>query len=458
MNYFSETYHESTQYAPRSNGDPVALHWENQSVPDFRYVGRKRYPVTSSHSVLHSPFFADGLSSVAVFAVLNGADKPNGVYYCDSENSEMVELGTKTLADSIVGAFPEKEFLRESQYLYIYCGVMSKNVWRYREAAYRQVEIDVGAACANTMLYEKSVGRKVFALGAFVDDAVAVALNLPSTVIPLAAVAVFPENSMVAFNFEDDGFGEFSYSNRGEEPVVTGDSQMVESCLRYPSRFMLQNRCECINDLSKCVKVRRVSSSALPGDEFPLTPAKFANDYFMREIWFLAERCKTVSPFSVVTVDLDDFSTTLRNLEMIPISAFGAGLLKIWIVVFDVMFVYSGVYRYIPIRKSIYMHASDVLQKKFSKCFAVPEEVQGTSFAVLFSADLNEACSILGERAYRYLNMNAGCLAAQLDVSCRMLNRTARMEHFYFEADLKKVCGIPENETIFTTIAVGKVK
>ena len=447
MAFYSETYHESTQYMPRSNGDPIALHWETMPLLDKRYEGAKRFPLSETRCPLHNPFFADALDSVCVYAVVRNGAVPDGVYYFDSSLREMVNIGGKQMMAAIVDAFPDKDVVSQAEVLFLYTGILERSVWRFREAAYRQVQMDVGAAVANTMIFAKSKGKKVFPLGAFVDDSVAVALNLASTEIPLAALALFPENSVVAFNSVDDGMGEFAYSNRSES---------LEPGARYPARFFWQNRCECISDLSKCVKVRRVNTRALSGEEFPLSPAKFANDYFMREIWFLEPQHKSIRPFDAATMDLDDFSSMLRWLEMGQYNAFGAGLLKAWVVVFDVMFVYPGAYRYVPVRKSLYMQAGQLNAKKFAKCFAVPEQAQNLSFAVIFTADLGEACNVLGERAYRYLNLNAGLLTETLGIGARMLNKCARAEHYLYQDEIKKFCGIPESESVISLSVVGK--
>jgi len=445
VKFYSETYHESTQYQYKGCPDPIALHWEGMKPSDKCYEGAKRIAVPESHLPLHDPLYADGLRTVGVYVVVREGDVPNGVYFFDQMRREYVLIGGKPMMNAVAESFPDEEFIREAPVLYLYTGVMEQAVWRFREAAYRQVQKDVGAAAANTMLCAKSRGKKVFALGGFVDDSVAVALNLPTTEIPLAAVAVFPENSMVAFNSVDDGLGEFSYSNRSEM-MVAGD---------FPARFLAQNRSECISELNKCVKVRRVVTSALPGDEFPLTPSKFPGDYYLHEMWF--QDPHSISPCAMTrrTMDLDDFSSMLRWLEIASINAFGAGLLKIWIVSFDVMFVFPGVYRYIPVRKSIYMQSGEVNAKKFAKGFVVPEQAQNASFAVIMTANLNEACGVLGERAYRYLNMNAGVLAQSLDLSARLLRKVARDEHYFIQDELKRLCGIPETESLLATVLVG---
>lgn len=448
MQFYSETYHESTQYAPRSSGDPIALHWESMPLQNKAYEDAKRYAVNESKRPLHNPVFADNLNSVCVYVVSRGGDVPDGVYFYDADEQELVNIGGKSMMNAIVECFPEASFVEQAMSLCIYTGLMECSVWHFREAAYRQVQQDVGAACANTMLYAKSQGKKVFPLGGFVDDGLALALKLGSTEVPLAAMAVFPENSMVAFNSVDDGMGEFAYSNRNET---------IEPGSRYPARFMLQNRCECINDVSRCIKVRRVVSKALPGEEFPLTPAKFPSDYFFHEMWFLKPRKKAYAPFTKATMDLDDFSTMLRWLDLGAVNAFGAGLLKIWVVVFDAMFVYPGVYQYVPVRRSIYMQTPEVKAKLFAKCFANSEITQNTSFAVICTANLNEACGVLGERAYRYLNLNAGFLEESLCLAGQMMNKAVRNEHYLYHDELRKFCGIPEKETIISCSLVGKL-
>ena len=456
MRFFSEIYHESTQYIPHGSGDPVIMHWEKQAYADKRYEGCSRYPFTASFMPLLAPVSADYLNPVCVYAVVHGGEVPDGVYYVDREDSKLVKFGGADVRKAILAAFPEQEFITEAQTIFIYTGLLERAVWRFREAAYRQVQMDVGSACANTILLAKSRGQKVFALGGFVDDSIAVSLKLGATEMPMAAIAIFPEKSMVAFNSVDDGVGELAYSNHAEMGAYAGEEECRMEISRYPSRFMLQNRLENIDDLNLCMKVRRLNAQALPGDEFPLTPSKFTNEYYLRELWYLRTDKKVAAPFVHGTLDLDDFSSMLRWLELAQLNAFGAGLIKIWVVVFDVMFVYAGVYRYIPVRKSIYMQSGSANPKKFNKCFAVPEQVQNSMFAVVLTSNLNESCQVLGNRGYRYMNLNAGVLAESLYVSARLLNKTAREELFFYHDELKKLLEIPETESIISTVVIGK--
>lgn len=462
MQFFTETYHKIVSFAPKSKAK-LSLGWESQRISDRRYQGCCRIDLRQGEIPPYRYISGDGLKPVGVYVVVRGRSIPDGIYAYDRtcgkgalpSVGQLVRLGGKGEFHKLWAAFPDREFVEKTPLLYIFTGVMERSVWRFGESAYPQVLQDVGACATSVLLHAKSRGGKVFALGGFVDDMVAVTLNLPATELPMAALAVFPEYSETAFNSVDEGVGETAYSNRAELDPMTGVESFDNS--KYPSLFMHQNRVENIEDLSKCVRIRRLSTQAFPGDEFPLTPAKFNAEIYFKSITSLEEVPQRNVPFKKGGMDLDDFSSLLRWLEMAQINLFGAGLLKFWIVSFDVMFVYPGVYRYVPVRKSLYMQSGAVLPKKFIKCHGVPESADSAAFALVLTADLNEACSLLGERAYRYLNLNVGALVQSLHLSSRLIGKCVRSEHFYYQEELKKICSIPETESVLGEILVGKV-
>jgi len=463
MRFFSEKYHHTIRYVRKEK--PVELCWESQKSADRCYKGCNRIDLHQGEIPPFGFVSGDGLAPVGVYVVVRGRSIPDGVYAYDPDGcsqapdvvGQLVRIGGKDETKKIVAAFPDRDVVEDAPLLYVFTGVMERSVWRFREAAYAQVVQDVGACAASVLLHQKSRGAKVFALGGFVDDELAVVLNLSATELPLAALAVFPEYSETAFNSVDEGVGETAYSNRSEMECVAENSVLYDASSRYPSQFMLQNRAESIVDLSKCIRIRRLSAQALPGDEFPLTPARFDPPQYLKMVSDFVPDSKDYRPFKKVGLDLDDFSGMLRWLEVGQINLFGAGLLKIWVVAFDVMFVFPGVYRYVPVRKSIYMQSGEVNIKKFAKCHAVPEEAENAGFALILTADLNESCNLLGERAYRYMNLNAGYVLQSMHLSSEMLQRKARGERFFYHDELRALCGIPEGESIVAEILVGKV-
>ena len=462
-------YHRAVSYVPKQKRDE-SLRWEMQEIPDRRRLGANRIDLHKGEIPSFGYVSGDSLYPVGVYVVMRGRAFPDGVYaFAQDVKSDapdvvgqLVRIGGRDVMKKILEAFPDKEFAENTPLLYLFTGMMERSVWRFRESAYLQVVQDVGACVASVLLHARSRGAKAFALGGFVDDALAVALDLPATEFPLAALAVFPEYSETAFNSVDEGVGETAYSNRSEtEPLanllqVSEEISPYEVSSRYSSLFMRQNRVENIVDLNRCIRIRRLAAQSYPGDEFPLTLAKLDTDSYLKSINRLERVTHKKLGFRKCSLDLDDFSSILRWLEVGQINLFGAGLLKIWIVAFDVMFVYPGVYRYVPIRKSIYMQSGDIAPKKFAKCHELPCDAENVAFAVILTADLNETCKLLGERAYRYMNLNAGAMLQSMSLSSRVLLKTARSEHFFFHDELKKICRIPDEESIVAEILVGK--
>jgi len=52
--------------------------------------------------------------------------------------------------------------------------------------------------------------------------------------------------------------------------------------------------------------------------------------------------------------------------------------------------------------------------------------------------------------------MNAGYIAESLRLSGIVLRKTARSEHFYYQDEIRNICGIPESESVLAEILVGK--
>ena len=475
---FSIAYHDSIKNSPRLAGDPVTLHWESRLPPDKSYDGAKRYDVLRNHarteagdlfslvgepsSMLNRVFTqlrndvcADGLRSIGIYALLQGQRVPDGLYYYDIPAGELVELpagspnsakARRANVENLKGAFAPNEIMQAAGITLFFTGLLDRIVWRYKEAAYRELEIDAGSYAGLVAILARSLGGVAIPFSAFVDDEVAVALSLSPSEVPLAALCIMPKALK-----KYETVSEFAYSNRSEMHPVT-----TEGANRYMARFLLQNRVECITELSHCMKVCRVVSQPFSGEEFPLTPLKFPNDYFFREYDFLGPGKVSFRPFKPWKASLDDFSTVLRWMEICNLNAFGAGLLKTWVLSFDVQLVYPGLYRYLPIKKSLFLQTNFDNRDKFARAHLCSDSVENASFAVFFTVNLEEACNMLGERAYRYLNMNAGYVAEILRESARALGKFARREPFFCEDELKKICHFPEGETILSEVLVGR--
>ena len=86
MRYFSEIYHESTQYIPHGSGDPVIMHWEKQAYADKRYEACPRFPLTAGFMPVLAPISADYLDPVGIYAVVHNMIFPMACIMWTAEN------------------------------------------------------------------------------------------------------------------------------------------------------------------------------------------------------------------------------------------------------------------------------------------------------------------------------------------------------------------------------------
>ena len=159
----------------------MTLHWEQRVPPDKSYAGAKRYSIAENHaslvdgdllslvgtpssmlnrlfSQLRNDVCADALRSIGVYALLQGERIPDGLYYFDSASGELVALpagsstGSSTSAkarraniERLCAAFPTGDYIRGANITLFFTGIFDRVVWRYKEAAYRELQIDAGS-------------------------------------------------------------------------------------------------------------------------------------------------------------------------------------------------------------------------------------------------------------------------------------------------------------------------
>ncbi len=82
------------------------------------------------------------------------------------------------LADRIVKAALDQEFLAASAVTFIWVAVPYRMAWRYQERGYRYLLLDAGHACQNLYLAAETIGCGACAVGAFDDALMDQALGL----------------------------------------------------------------------------------------------------------------------------------------------------------------------------------------------------------------------------------------------------------------------------------------
>lgn len=111
--------------------------------------------------------------------VNNVNELTSGLYRYMAVGHSLVKLSTdENIDDLIMKACLNQEFIKTSAVTFIWSAVAYKMKWRYGERGYRYMHLDAGHVCQNLYLSAESIDCGVCAIGAFLDDEIASALNI----------------------------------------------------------------------------------------------------------------------------------------------------------------------------------------------------------------------------------------------------------------------------------------
>lgn len=102
-----------------------------------------------------------------------------GIYrYVATEHKLVPFALARDIADRVVEAALQQEFIKASAVTFIWTAVPARTMWRYGERGYRYMHLDAGHVCQNLYLAAGAIGCGVCAIAAFDDEAMNALLDL----------------------------------------------------------------------------------------------------------------------------------------------------------------------------------------------------------------------------------------------------------------------------------------
>jgi len=406
--------------------------------------------ITRVHFTRNGPVYfranpsAGGLYPVEIyFAVRDWEGLEDGLYHFHPLLCSAVNVRYGNHWDFLEKAFFEQEAIGKSKLVMLYTGVMSRSVWRYRERSYRRTLIDTGCALGNTLLQCEYHRFKGVLLGGFSDNALRAYLDFPDDdELPIAAAAIAPA----------DYEGESSSHAAGPRPG--------EICVKPESLQALQNQVE---RLSRALRPRQPKSpEGIPREmeqecielkEAPLEPKGFFDDL---PSMFL--RRKFTAGFTGEAFPAEDVGALLQLCTLLTDKfSLPVGLLRWRLAVFNLDGIEPGVYRYDGDHHRL-IREGDVTQTDedpLQKIALGQENASGSSVALIYSADLDYATLLYGERVYRYLHVEAGMVSEYLNIFTPMFAGAFFGMSGFFDDMATEIFNLPKNEAVLYLAAIG---
>ena len=135
---------------------------------------------------------------------------------------------------------------------------------------------------------------------------------------------------------------------------------------------------------------------------------------------------------------------------------FAPELLETYVAVHDVTGLDPGCYHYSPAQRALRQIRFTALRSEV-QYLALGQELAGQAGAVVFhTADLPRAVARYGDRAYRYLHLDAGHLGQRLNVAAIRLGLGVSGIGGFFDDQVNDMLGIPPSEAVVYITTLGR--
>jgi SagB-type dehydrogenase family enzyme len=504
-------YHERTKYDPDTIASKSqSLDWNQQPIPFKEYklgttVDLKPYltdefePADPAHiewrrlsklflcsygltvkmlTMSGEPVYfraapsAGGLYPAELYLISRGTPLlPPGLYNYQPRSHSLLRFWDSNVWGGLQDACFWHPSLDNTQIALVTTAVFFRSAWRYQDRAYRRIFLDTGHLLGNIELASAISDYRPHLIGGFQDDAVNQLMYLNPeeegaiAVIPLAdlldvnqnlplATTALPSSTQTQYSDIPDGdllgflhqATQIRADELSERPVVL--PPVVEA---EPSKSPQSDK----YNFPFCLKVSTVSSPVQWGDdlsglESTILKRRSTRAYSGADLTF--NELKAILDFTYHPQHYID-----QSLDRQP-DYFNLGLIETFVAVSGVEGLDEGCYYYAP-------KAEELRQIRFKNFrrelhfLCLGQDLGRDAAAVVFhTADLERAIARYGDRAYRYLHMDAGHLGQRMNLSAIHLGLGVSGIAGFFDDSVNEVLGIPTDEAVLYITTLGRPK
>ncbi len=412
---------------------------------------------------------AGGLYPAEVYLISRGMPLlPAGLYSYQPQTHTLVHFWDDEVWSSLQSACFWHPTLDAAQLAMVTTAVFYRSAWRYQDRAYRRVFLDTGHLLGNIELAGAINDYRPHLIGGFMDESVNRLLYLDSqqesvlSVVALADLLEVQQNlplsatalaSKTQTDYPDVADGELlAYLHQASSIPEIPNPPLIKDIMGDPAAQMNRLQQDKYN-FPFCLKVpmqtepidwganllelertimKRRSTRAYDGANLKLEELKALLNF-------------TYQPQAYIDQGLD------RNPDYFDLS-----LIETFIAVSGVDGLEEGCYYYAP-------KAQELRQIRFKNfrrelhMLCLGQNLGRDAAVVLFhTADLAKAVEHYGDRAYRYLHMDAGHLGQRLNLAAIQVGLGVSGIAGFFDDEVNEVLGIPTDEAVLYITTLGR--
>jgi SagB-type dehydrogenase family enzyme len=351
--------------------------------------------------------------------------------------------------------------------------VFYRSAWRYEDRAYRRVFLDAGHLLGNIELASALTDYRPHLIGGFADEALNSLLYLDPeqegaiAVIPLAdklnvrqhlpsAPTVLPSTSQTSYPDIPDGellsylhhatqIQEIGHWDIESENSATTREEQPEDKYNFPF-------CSKISTTTTPIDWGGATTEGLPLQGLENTILKRRSTRAYNGANLTLDELKAILDFTYQPQHYIE-----QGLDGSP-DYFVLNLIETFVAVSGVTNLEEGCYYYAP-------KAEELRQIRFKNFrrelhyLCLGQELGRDAGAVIFhTADLKKAVAKVGDRAYRYLHMDAGHLGQRLNLAAIYLDLGVSGIGGFFDNQVNEVLSIPPDEAVLYITTLGRPK
>ena len=376
--------------------------------------------------------------------------------------------------------------LANTQLAIVITSVFQRSVWRYQARAYRRIFLDSGHLLGNLDVAGSLCDYRPHLIGGFVDEAVNQLLYLDPDQEGVVAVLALADLLQVEQNLPS-ACTALPTSSHTDYPALADDALLsylhqVTQILPTPDLTPQQQRSQIGHPPDP--SLTQSTSTKTPAMAQADSPTIFQDKYnqpFGNKVSTQTDpilwgdglesletailRRRSTRRYTGAEITLRALKQALdftyhpehyveQGLDRQP-DYFDLSLIETFVVASGVTALDAGCYYYAP-------HTQELRQVRFKQFrselhyLCLGQDLGRDASAIVFhTADLKQAVARYGDRAYRYLHMDAGHLGQRLNLAATHLNLGVSGIAGFFDDQVNEVLGIPEDEAVLYLTTLG---
>ncbi len=463
--YHSEKNIDLTPYLPLKNnpftGKPIE-HVEEKGYPftlgalsrllyfTNGVTGILQYPSGENLAMRAAPT-AGGLYPTEIYvAIQNHAMLADGIYNFQVSDHSLVPAWEGNFWSEFGKYCFGHEAIESANLIFITTAIFQRSAWRYQERAYRRILLDTGHVLGNLVAYAHEEGFFPYSIGKFVDKSFNRLLFLDEALEGVLSVVALPQNPVkIDENPERSLQHRFVQLNDGEiDPLLLQLHHGSSIQLKKELQAQFSTNTDGPESLEE--KYGFKETAPLTGE-----PIDWINGIGQTILLRRSTRAYTGESFSRESLSsLLKYAYSDHLLEHSHL--FSSAYLETYLVIQHVDGLEAGVYYYAPLSQELRLiYAGDFERQTWHFCLG-QELARDAAALVIHTANLEKAMSQYGNRAYRYLHLDAGHIGERMNLAAIQLKLGVSGIGGFYDDEVNALLGLPLDQIIVYITTLGQ--